>query len=203
MARPQVVLAIGVAFSMMGAHRPARADVLTIDQAVVRAVSDNPDVRSADVDVMAARARLTGARLTSQLNPELDVVSGTRSGEGESTDLEVELSQELEVAGQRRHRRAAASSLVESQEARRAHVRARVASETRIAFTQVLAARDRALLADEAVSLARRLDEAATRRFERGIRSGVWLGTYVRPGNSSVPFARTHSSDHPVITAWA
>ena len=82
MARPLVVLAIGVAFSMSGTPRPARADVLTLEQAVSRAVSHNPDVRAADADVLAARARFTGASIRSPYNPELGVVSGTRSGEG-------------------------------------------------------------------------------------------------------------------------
>jgi len=168
MARPLVVLALGASLTITGAPSEARADTLTLDQAVSRAVSQNAEVRAANADVLAAQARFAGARLSSQFNPELDLVSGTRSGNGTPVDLEVELWQELEVAGQRRHRRSAASSLVESQAARRDHVQARVAAETRSAFAEALAARDRTALAAEAVELAARLDEAAGRRFDAG-----------------------------------
>ena len=41
-------------------------------------------------------------------------------------------------------------------------------AETQVAFAGALAARDQVLLAGESVTLARRLDEAAGRRFDAG-----------------------------------
>jgi cobalt-zinc-cadmium efflux system outer membrane protein len=168
MTRSVVALALWSSLALAATPATGRADTLTLERAVHQALAQNPELRSAETDVLAARARLTGAGLRSPYNPELELVSGTRAGDGEPVDLEVSLWQEVEVAGQRGHRRAAASALVLGQVARREHLRARVVAATRVAFAQALAARDKARLAEEAIELANRLEEIADRRFEAG-----------------------------------
>jgi len=179
MVRPPVLLVVSATLALLSAPEPARAGptsthetslpaTLDLDEALQRALVANPDVRAAEADLATAEARWTGAGIRSPFNPELGLGSGTRSDEDSPVDLEVELWQELEIGGQRRHRLSAAEALVESQRALLEHARARAATEAREAFTRALAGQERARLTDRAIELGERLTDAAQGRFEAG-----------------------------------
>ena len=75
---------------------------LPLARAVALALERNLDLRSHAAEVDAAEARVHGASLLFQRNPEVGGAMGTRSNGTSSTlDYEVEVSQAIEIAGQR------------------------------------------------------------------------------------------------------
>jgi cobalt-zinc-cadmium efflux system outer membrane protein len=129
-------------------------------------------------EVAAARARLTGASLLAQENPELEAAAGPRRAGGErSTDWEVGVSQRLEPYGQRGLRREAARQLVGAAEARLEMRRVEVAAEVRTAFYRALAAGEQAKLAVEAFDLADEAFKAAEVRQRSGAASTIEVNT--------------------------
>ncbi|WP_141594032.1 TolC family protein [Myxococcus sp. AB056] len=157
---------------------PAAAEQrsLSMEEAVQLALQRNPDVRSEEAEVQAARARLSGASLLLQSNPEVDVAAGPRRRDGNSSiDYTVQLSQRIEVSGQRGARVEAASGALGAAEARLGTRRAEVAAEVREAFGQALAAAQLVTLAEDAVRLAEQTLETARRRLEAGDASRIEL----------------------------
>jgi cobalt-zinc-cadmium efflux system outer membrane protein len=160
-----VILAIAV---LCGATA-ARAEPLTSDRAVEFALERNPELAALAADVGAARARLSGAELPLQSNPEISAGAGPRrNGAAHSTDLEVSLSQRVEVFGQRGARIDVAQAERATAEKRHASRRVAVAAEVRSAFARVLAADRLVALAREDLAVARDAVRAAERRFELG-----------------------------------
>lgn len=160
-----VILAIVV---LCGATA-AVAEPLTSDRAVELALERNPELAGLAADVGAARARLSGAELPLQSNPELSAGAGPRrNGAARGTDLEVSLSQRVEVFGQRGARMEVARAERAAAEKRLAAGRVAVAAEVRSAFARVLAADRLVALAREDLAVARDAVRAAERRFELG-----------------------------------
>ena len=84
---------------VLAAALPARADRLTIDQALRRALQRHPDVEVAAADLEAAGGQVTAAR-TRTYNPELGVAAGPAWGGGDTVlDYELSLSQTFELGG--------------------------------------------------------------------------------------------------------
>lgn len=165
---------------LLAAAGLARADSgpaeVSVEAAIRVALERNAGVREADADVAAARARLGGARIVLPENPEVELAIGPRTHVGErSTDLELGLSQQVEIAGQRGVRTRAAEAALTAAEARRETVRARIAADVQESFGNALAARARVALAAEAVELARRAHGAARERFGTGASSRLDL----------------------------
>lgn len=159
-----------VAVALLAAAGSARADAPAPLAALVeRALAQSPELRTAEAEVRAARARLEGASALLASNPELSGAAGARDGDaGRTAEWEVGLSQRVEVAGQRGARRAAARAALGAAEARLEAARARLASEVRELAGRAEAARLRAGLAEDARRLADDAVRAAERRAEAG-----------------------------------
>jgi cobalt-zinc-cadmium efflux system outer membrane protein len=161
-----------VALALLALAAPAFArgeDPLALAAATERALASHPEVRQAEADVRAARARAEGASALLASNPEASVAAGPRRDGGRrSTDWEASLSQRVEIGGQRGARIAAARAEVAAAEARLAARRASVAGEVRELLGRLAAARLRTELADEALRVAEQVVRAAERRFATG-----------------------------------
>lgn len=145
------------------------SEPLTLASATERALTQSPDVRSAEAEVRATRARLEGAAVLLSTNPELSARVGPRDGAGVRTiDYEAALSQRVEIGGQRGARVAAARAAVGAAEARLAATRARVAAEVREALGRASAAAQRAAMAQDSLRFTEQAARAAERRFQAG-----------------------------------
>jgi cobalt-zinc-cadmium efflux system outer membrane protein len=140
------------------------ANTLTLEQAIARTMAASPQLRSAALGVAIA----DGARQQAALrpNPELSLL---REGMREATRTEtIQLSQALELGGQR----AARIALAEREQAlarnqaglTRAELRAGVTA----AYLDALTAQEHVALAQEALALAGKASGAAARRVAAG-----------------------------------
>ena len=157
----------------------AHADeTLTLEGAVQRAWEQNPGVREAAADVEAARARVAGARLLTQDNPELSIAVGPRSRPAErSIDYELSITQPIELGGRRRARIDATAAAVKAAEARLEERRGAVAAEVREAFGRALAAEAHEQLAMDAIQLATQALKLAEKRHQTGDASLIEVNT--------------------------
>jgi cobalt-zinc-cadmium efflux system outer membrane protein len=162
-------------------QQPASTQILTLEQALGLAMRANPDLSAAALELDAVQASVMQADTLP--NPTLEtLVEDTRKATRETT---VQISQPLELGGQRaartraaeRGRDAAASELV----AKRAEVQATVIT----AFFDTLAAQERLRLAQDAAELAKRATTVASRRVAAGKVSPV-EETKARVAESSV-----------------
>lgn len=152
---------------------------LSMDQAVELALERNLELRSLTAEIDAARARVRGASLPSQYNPEISAEAGPRWDRdiGIIPQYRLELSQVVEIAGQRGARIAAAEAALRATEARVGARRIELAAETRQLFGRVLAAEQRVRLAEEAETLSRDALRAVDERFRSGAASRMEVNT--------------------------
>jgi outer membrane protein, heavy metal efflux system len=157
----------------------AHADeTLTLEGAIRRAWEQNPGVREAEAEVEAARARVAGARLLIQDNPDLNIAVGPRSRPMERTvDYELSITQPIDVGGRRRARIEATTASVKAAEARLAQWRGSVAADVREAFGRALAAEAHEQLAMDAIELATQALKAAEKRHQAGAASLIEVNT--------------------------
>lgn len=156
----------------------AGATDLDVDQAIRIALERNADLRIAASDVDSAKARMAGASLLFQGNPEIGAFGGQRSGGAEkSTDYGLSIAQPLDIPGSRGARIEAADAGLKSAEARLQVRRGAVVAAVRQAFARVLAAQARAKLADEALTLANEALVAANERQNAGEASLIEVNT--------------------------
>lgn len=161
------LVALALVASSVGTARAG--EPLTLAAAVDRALVQNADVRAAEEEVRAARARLEGASVLLASNPELTGAAGSRDGELRRTaEWEIAVSQRIEIAGQRGARVAAARAALGAAEGRLAATRARIAAEVRELLGRSAAARLRAEVAADAQRLAAEAANAAEKRFRAG-----------------------------------
>jgi len=158
-----------LAAAAVWAGTAAAAEPLTSDRAVEFALERNPELAALAAELGAARARLGGAELPVQSNPEISAGAGPRRhGAAHTADVEVSLSQRIEVFGQRGARIDAARAERDVAEKRLASRRVAVAAEVRSAFARVLAADRLVALAREDLAVARDAVRAVERRFDLG-----------------------------------
>lgn len=162
-------LRCAAAFVSVLASSVAAAAPLTLDSALRRAWDANPAVVEAKAEIEAARAERDAAARVLRYNPTLSAAAGPRYGGDSSTvDLGVELSQPIEIAGQRGKRLEAAEAALRTTQRRADELRADVAIQVSAAFFGTLAAEDRVRAAERAVDYARQSSTAARERFEAG-----------------------------------
>jgi len=150
------------------------APSLTLERATSLALERNASLQALQSEVAAARARLEGASLLLQSNPELEGAAGPRSTAGStSTDYSVSLTQRIEIFGQRGARTDASRALLGSAEARLASRRIEVAAEVREGFGHWLGAGQRDQIAVEALRLAQQALAAAETRQAAGAASRI------------------------------
>ncbi|MFP2903696.1 TolC family protein, partial [Pyxidicoccus sp. 3LFB2] len=128
---------------------------LTMEQSVALALERSPRLFSAQAEAAAAQARLSGASLLFQANPELQAAVGPRLREGGNTvDVGVGVSQQLEIFGQRGARRDAAAATLSASESRLQALKVELAADVRQLFGRALAAEQEFRLAEDALTLA-------------------------------------------------
>ena len=136
---------------------------LTLDAARSRALSQNPDLATARVDVDIARGQLRQAS-SIRTHPSFDVLSAGARG----NQTELSLTQEVEIAGQRGLRRRGAQAEVSRSTLTTANAARLITADVDRAFYQVFAAGRRADLSQEILALNERLSEVAGRQLREG-----------------------------------
>lgn len=157
----------------------ARAEeTVTAETAVQLALERNPELASLEAEVQAAEARYRGASRLLQANPEVGGAVGAASAQPSGQlEAEAEVSQQLEVFGQRSARMDVARASHAGAEARLRARRVELAVEVRQAFARALAADQLKGVAQENLDLARQTSKAAEKRLEVGDGSRIELNT--------------------------
>lgn len=161
-----------VFLSLWGGVAMTQADppvVRHVNDAMVIALQHNPGLSAAREQMGVADGRLQQASIGLQHNPELSVRTARRDApERTSTDIAVELSQELEIFGQPQARRAAAetarSAVMLEIEALEWEVQRRVRAE----FYALQVAQERLALAQRQMEFAESLRSLSARQLEAG-----------------------------------
>lgn len=155
----------------LSAQPPAREPTppeLTLRAALAAAEAGNPELRAAAAAVEEARGRLVAAR-TYPHNPTIEAEGADRRGpDGSTTDRGVALSQEVEIAGQRGKRAAAAEAGLAAAEARYERRRREVLAAAERAFAETVRARELRAVARADVELTESLLSFEERRLEAG-----------------------------------
>lgn len=152
---------------------------LTMEQSVALALERSPRLIAQKAEVASAQAQLSGASLLAQTNPALQAAVGPRFRGAESTliDVNVGISQQLELFGQRGARKDAAAATVSASKARMAALQVDLAAEVREAFGKALAVEQELQLARDALALAEEGRQAAEERLKAGAASRIEVNT--------------------------
>jgi outer membrane protein, heavy metal efflux system len=168
---------------------PAAADgevpslSLDLPTAIARALQENPDLKAKRQALGVAQSRVRQAELLFQENPTLSVDADFRSRRytqpsGRSTaDVEVRLLQEIEIAGQPKHRREAASAHLAQAQSFVADAERVLRREVGESFYALLALREIILARQEVLETQESLLQAGLTRFDRGDISVMELDT--------------------------
>lgn len=144
---------------------PAR---IGLEEALDLALRRSPELEAARARVEEARARRLTAR-TYPHNPQISVSAGDRSGaDASTTDRGVELTQQIEIAGQRGKRIRAAEAALAAAEAVLRRAERALAHRVELAFARALAAERRVEIARSELSLLERLLAFEERRLSAG-----------------------------------
>jgi outer membrane protein, heavy metal efflux system len=151
---------------------------LTVEEALPRALTHNPDLQALRLEEMTANGQLEKARLLLISNPTVEGNVSKKDkpeeeGGGKFTNYGFKLSQEFEVAGQRRIR-------IDIAEKELARVKAEIRDKERVliadvkdAFAKVLAAKKKSGLARGIVRLNEELLGYTKIKFQAGEVSGL------------------------------
>jgi cobalt-zinc-cadmium efflux system outer membrane protein len=167
--RPTVaVSAVCVAAFLAAAPAVARAESITLAQALARAAKQHPDLAIGAADVAQARGNVQAAR-TPLYNPELGVQLGPAFGGGETfLDWEVSLAQPFELGGKRGQRSRAAEARAQAATLRLSWTGRLVELRVRRAFFLSIVARERLAAAVEGEAVAAELADASRERLRLG-----------------------------------
>jgi outer membrane protein, heavy metal efflux system len=142
---------------------------LTVAQAVELGVANNLDLQLLAAEVRVADARVRGSALVLRDNPELAGGIGPRLSDGADTlAYEAELTQELEVFGERGARVEGAKASRGAVVARLNAGRSEIIANVRHTFVRALAAEQRVARANDNLVMARQTLAAVERRVELG-----------------------------------
>jgi cobalt-zinc-cadmium efflux system outer membrane protein len=145
---------------------------LTLEQALAVAREKAPAVQAARLEIEEARGRVTTARPLFATNPALGGAVGKRFAGGAGPDLgleaRVELSQSLELGGQRAARLAGARAALDGGVATAEAVLRETEAAVAQAFYRALHAAERLKLATSVEDALRSSAEALDRRFRAG-----------------------------------
>jgi len=163
-----LVLLVGAIFGSLPARADEPPETLRLEAALALALEQNPELVIHRTEVAAVEGDLLTAR-TYPYNPEVEIEGADRRGpDGSVTDRGLSLAQELELAGQRSKRRAAAGDALEAARDRYRRRRAELAARVERLFAVAVAARERLAVARTDTELTRRLVELESRRLEAG-----------------------------------
>lgn len=147
---------------------------LRLQDVVRRAREYAPAVLEARAVLGEAHGRLRGATPILPANPEVEGAVGRRSGHDER-DLELGISQRIEIAGQRGLRVSAAKAAIDGSEASLELALREAAAEAAGRFYRVLHADERLALARSSEQVAAQLLEMAQKRYDAGDVAGIDL----------------------------
>ncbi len=139
------------------------------------AVSHSPAVNASQRQTAAARGRSEAARAVLPENPVLGISAGRREtrGAGASLDFSAQLSQQLEIGGQRGARRRAARANLRAQREQALLEERRVAADAWQSYFDVLAAREDLRLVRRFRRNAAAIEQAVSARAREGAASSV------------------------------
>lgn len=139
------------------------------------ATRDNPRLQADEAAMTVASARRSTARVVLPSHPELEVLGATRKAPGipRNWNLYGTLRQELEVGGQRRRRIDVAASEHEVASAHARTTRRDVVADALLAYYDVLAARERRVLVEQARRVSGALASLAAARTKAGAEAGL------------------------------
>jgi cobalt-zinc-cadmium efflux system outer membrane protein len=161
---------IACVLACLGALTPARtapAQEITLFEALEAAAS-SPRLEQLAAQVEIGEASRIAAE-TYPWNPVVELEAADRRGGGESsTDYMVKLSQQLEVAGQRKARRNTAGADLEATRATVAHARRRWLAQTALTFARAEHRRQELEVETAEAELATSFAELTERRLEAG-----------------------------------
>lgn len=147
----------------------AQGRSLTLAEVLARAREQAPQIASARLAVDEARARLLGASVRFQSNPQIDAAVGNRNGpDTRFTDFELGIGQSFEPQARRSARIAAANAAIAQGTANVDEVTRSVLRAAAVAYYRAVHASDRITLLDGAYALASSVHSAADRRFKAG-----------------------------------
>ncbi len=163
-----LVLCVGYPVAVSRASEPA-PEGITLDQALELAFAKSPELRAFQAQVDEAEGGLIQAGVY-LYNPELSVGAGNRSStiEPSETDTAIELTQEIEIGGQRKRRKAAAGSALEETRGRFVRAQRVLATRVRITFVEALRARELLDIENTNLGLTRSLLDFTEKRLEAG-----------------------------------
>lgn len=163
-----ICLGLALVFAeTLGAQEPA-APGLTLEQALQTAFERSPELSARRAEVEEFRARLMTAR-TYPYNPEVSVEGASRRGPaGSTSDRSLEVSQEIEIGGQRGRRSAAAEASLTAAGARLERGSQVLAGRVALAFAESLRARELLVIEEADSALAQDLLRIEERRLEVG-----------------------------------
>jgi len=146
----------------------ASDDAITLARALELALERSPELQEGEARVALAEGALLGAR-TYPFNPILEAERASRDdGSTTTSDREIAVSQEIELAGQRGKRVATASAAVEAARAAFDRSRQVLAARVASAFAAVLRARELSALATFEREVAAELATFEQRRLDAG-----------------------------------
>ncbi|HEY8376194.1 MAG TPA: TolC family protein [Nannocystis sp.] len=166
-----------LALSLLLAQAPPGCSGQLGREAVVRcALAASPGVEAAERAIEAAEGRKRAARTVLPGNPVLEVTAAARRELGTAErDVNVysRLSQEIEIAGQRRKRIAVAEAEIEGQRRRALAVRREVAAEALRVYYELAAAQQQQAMIERLTKAAERLVDLAATGEKAGLVSGL------------------------------
>lgn len=155
---------------------------VTLDEALRLAAERSPELHARRAEVDQALARVVTAK-TVAFNPEVSVSVGRRNSPGDSnTDSGIEVSQEIELGGKRRHRKAVAEAEVASAEARYERASQLLAARIALAFADSLRTRELLLIEETDVELATTSAGVARKRLVAGAGTDIEVNLAVATG---------------------
>ena len=162
-------VAVCAAVCLQAGTADAQSRSLTLADVLTRAREQAPQIVSARLALEEARARLLGASLRFQTNPEIDAALGNRNGpDTRFTDFEVGLGQSFEPGARRSARIAGGNAAIAQSSANIDEVTRTVLRLAASAYYRAVHANERIKLLNATHELAASVYATADRRFKAG-----------------------------------
>jgi outer membrane protein, heavy metal efflux system len=162
-------VAMCAAVCLQAGTADAQSRSLTLADVLTRAREQAPQIVSARLALEEARARLLGASLRFQRNPEIDAALGNRNGpDTRFTDFEVGLGQSFEPGARRSARIAGGNAAIAQSSANVDEVTRTVLRLAASAYYRAVHANERIKLLNATHELASSVYATADRRFKAG-----------------------------------
>jgi cobalt-zinc-cadmium efflux system outer membrane protein len=162
-------LAVCALACLNAAGAAAQGRSMTLADVLARAREQAPQIVSARLALEETRARLIGASLKQQNNPELDAAIGNRNGPTDRfTDFQFGVAQAFEPGARRSARIEGANAAIAESTANIDDVTRAVLRQSAAAYYRALHANERIKLFNAAFELASSVYSAADRRYRAG-----------------------------------